>query len=147
MRTVVVLMLVCFPTALSAGAQEVKVQKPQRAECRFGRRIRWWPFMKGRTTPARMIRNACFTIAGARNGGFSGQVVVSSKTPGKGVEAKIDALKLAGGSGLIAASAIQVRYGWMTGVNGTNRLGAGIKGIFDALGETPEPTGRRSQCG
>lgn len=81
---------------------------------------------------------------GARNGEFCGQVVVFSKTPEKTVEAKMSDLKLSGGTGSIPASAAQVRYGLMTGVNGIVRLPAGRKGIYDALGDVPE-AGKQAQ--
>lgn len=84
------------------------------------------------------------SIFGAKNGSFSGQAVVFSKTPDKAVDAKMTDLKRAGGTAVIPASAIQVRYGLMTGVNGIARLPAGRKGIFDALGDAPE-TGRQAQ--
>jgi len=48
-------------------------------------------------------------IVGARNGAFSGQVVVSSTEPIRGLRAEVTDFKGAGG-GVIPASAVQVRY-------------------------------------
>jgi hypothetical protein len=55
--------------------------------------------------PLRPIR-----LAGARNGSYSGQVVVSADTPFERLAATMSDLTRADGDGRIAASAVQVRY-------------------------------------
>lgn len=79
-------------------------------------------------------------LAGAREGGFSGQVVVRLSAPDKGPEAKISDLVLKGGKFRISAAAIEIRYALPTGVNGA---GAQPKGrtIFDALDTKPREQG------
>lgn len=69
-------------------------------------------------------------LHGARNGAFSGQVVV--KAAGAGPEAKVTDLKLKGGQGVIPASGVEVRYALPTG---------GDKKAFDALAEEPRKDG------
>lgn len=49
-------------------------------------------------------------ITGAKNGVFSGQVIVSCDSPIKGLEARISDLTQAAGRGKIAASAVQICY-------------------------------------
>lgn len=77
------------------------------------------------------------TIAGSRNGSFSGQAVFFTKAASKGDVATVSDLKQSGGKGTIPATSVKVRYAWPTGVNGTSRMPAGVTGIFDALGDTP----------
>ena len=50
------------------------------------------------------------TLVGARNGVFSGEVVVGSTRPIKGLKAAIGGLTRVGGGGGIPSSAVQVRY-------------------------------------
>ena len=69
-------------------------------------------------------------LFGARNGAFSGQVVVAAE--GKGPEAAMSDLKQAEGDALIPASAIEVRYA----------LPTGRQGAFDALAEAPRAEGK-----
>ncbi|MFB3891898.1 MAG: glycoside hydrolase domain-containing protein [Phycisphaerae bacterium] len=49
-------------------------------------------------------------LAGARNGAFSGKVVLISDQPIAGASAKMGDLALAGGKGTIPATAVQIRY-------------------------------------
>ena len=65
-------------------------------------------------------------LVGARNGAFSGQVVLA-----KGGEAKMSDLKQKDGAGVIPASAVEVRYA----------LPTGQKKAFDALAEAPRAEG------
>ncbi|MBA4388095.1 MAG: hypothetical protein C0404_08950, partial [Verrucomicrobia bacterium] len=78
-------------------------------------------------------------IAGARNGTFSGQVVVSSDQPILGLKAEIGGLKLKEGDGSIRPAAIQVRYAQPGGQeqDSAGRYGTGEVSRFDALAETP----------
>jgi hypothetical protein len=75
------------------------------------------------------------------NGAVSGQVVVSSRAPIKGPEARMGELKSKDGKAIIPASCVEVRYALPTGVNGIQRPPAGVTGIFDALSTTPRETG------
>jgi hypothetical protein len=80
-------------------------------------------------------------LVGARNGAFSGQVVVFSKTPIRGPEAKAGDLKGKGG-GVIPASTIEVRYALPTGRDGgRGRRSPANCTPFDALGAKPRESG------
>ena len=92
-------------------------------------------------------------IAAARNGAFSGKVVVGSDTPIRGLKATIEDLKRAGG-GTIPSSAVRIRYA-SPGVTasvagsidfvhfyggteaGANRRYLATADRFDALDESP----------
>jgi len=50
------------------------------------------------------------TLVGARNGAFSGKIVVESTRTIKGLKASVDALTGQGGIGIIPASCVQIRY-------------------------------------
>ena len=75
--------------------------------------------MLERPPPARSHLHEKLTpvsIVAARNGTFSGQVVVASGPRGSGkpleeLSARVSALRQAGGDGVIPASAVQIRYG------------------------------------
>jgi len=71
-------------------------------------------------------------LCGARNGAFSGQVVVSAKAPIKGLKATVTELK--GAAGSIPASAMRVRYARFVDKN--NGIGLSAFG-FTALEEAP----------
>jgi hypothetical protein len=78
-------------------------------------------------------------VTGARNGAFSGQVVVSSDTAIKGLAATAGDLKLKGGGAVIPAAALQVRYAQPGGFeNGSDaRYRTGEVRRFDPLAEVP----------
>jgi hypothetical protein len=80
-------------------------------------------------------------LATGRGGAVSGQVVVSSKAPIKGPEARMGDLEMKDGKGGIPASCVEVRYALPTGVNGISKMSAGCTGIFDALSPRPRETG------
>ncbi len=95
------------------------------------------PDYSGKNDPKCVI-----SITGARNGSFSGKVVVFSKTASKGPEAKPDELKLTGGDAVIPASALSVRYAHPTG----SEKGRKFEGVrnpkrFDALLDAPRASG------
>lgn len=75
-------------------------------------------------------------IVGARNGYFSGQVVLSSRTPLAGVRAKMSDLRRVDGSELIPASGVRIRYALPTGSQyDARKLFPGLKTVrrFEAL--------------
>lgn len=78
-------------------------------------------------------------IAGARNGAFSGQVVVSSDQAIKGLKAEIGGLKLKEVEVSIPPAAIQIRYAQPGGQerDSAERYGTGEVSRFDVLAETP----------
>lgn len=80
-------------------------------------------------------------LAGTRNGAFSGQIVLSSDAPIKGLTAAISALRQDNGAGVIPANNIQVRYalpGWPEiGMQGRFRGDLQNALRFDALEEKP----------
>ena len=81
---------------------------------------------------------AALEVVGALNGAFSGQVVVGSDQPIRGLEAKMSDLKIVGGKGLIPASMVQVCYpqpGWTE--SGAESRYPGIRNVlrFDLLAE------------
>ncbi len=78
--------------------------------------------------PVRPIR-----IVGARNGSFSGQVIVGGEGPVKGIRAAIGNLDRKGGGGAIPASAVQVRYAVLDGSHG----------CFDTLSDSPPEESRQ----
>jgi Glycoside hydrolase 123, catalytic domain/Glycoside hydrolase 123 N-terminal domain len=90
-------------------------------------------------------------LEGARNGSFSGQIVVSSSSPLSNLKVRASALKAEGGAA-IPASAVELRYGLLgdhaTGRSTSRRpmgrwtAGLGGKGVrrFDGLEKTPPST-------
>ena len=75
-------------------------------------------------------------IVGARNGSFSGEIVVGSTRPIKGLRAVIGDLVHAGGAGRIAPSAIQVRYPSLDILSDWNAITKAVP-HFDALHGVP----------
>lgn len=119
---------------LGAGAGEAEVWCPNTCVSVY----------EGEDYTGRNDPNAVVRIFGARNGSFTGQAVVFSKTPTKGPEAKLGELKLKDGDGSAAltagasipASAVSILYALPTGpgLHHTNR--------FDALGAAPRENGQ-----
>ena len=79
------------------------------------------------------------TIAGARNGSFSGVVVVGSGKPIKGLKASIGDLVHDGGGAKIAASAIEVRYPSLDITSDWNSITEAVP-HFNALQAAPPAT-------
>ncbi len=87
-------------------------------------------FMKSNSSgPVAPIR-----IVGARNGSFSGKVVLGSDQPIRGLRAQMTDLVSPGGR--IRASAVQVRYPIFLRRNGWNSVARAVA-VFDTLSETP----------
>ncbi|MCX7805288.1 MAG: hypothetical protein N3A38_08875 [Planctomycetota bacterium] len=81
-------------------------------------------------------------LVGARNGAFSAQVVVYSASPAEGPRVRVGDLKHASGSGVIPASAIEVRYAVPSAWNGSRgRRPAGNQLAFDGLTAKPRTSG------
>jgi len=78
-----------------------------------------WPGIDEKLTPIRIVA--------ARNGSFSGQVILADAKPLEGVSARPSPLRRTEGSGSIPASAVQVRYG------AVNPLWGGGLGWLDAI--------------
>jgi len=82
-------------------------------------------------------RTSTVELVGTRNGAFSGQVVVSSDAPIKSIRAEAGELRRVGGSGVIPASAVQVRYALPDGPPSRHHRGVSDVRPFDGLEEGP----------
>jgi hypothetical protein len=92
------------------------------------------------TEPLEPIR-----IVAARNGVFSGQIVVRGEEPISKLEARAGRLTSTRGTGRLPSSAISIRYARPTGAErGTAQRFGGKKGIrrFDALADEPAKAAR-----
>lgn len=80
-------------------------------------------------------------LAGTRGGAFSGQIVVSSDAPIKGLNATVSPLRSIKGSSTISASAMQVRYAQpgFPEMGNEGRFRYGLRNVrrFDGLAESP----------
>ena len=74
-------------------------------------------------------------IVGARNGTFSGQVIVRGDTPLDGLSAAASALTQVGGKGTIAPASVSIRYGAVNPTNAGGGLGY-LQAVLDKRART-----------